>query len=469
MNVRLPRVVIVGGGFGGLNAAKALRGVRAQIVIIDKQNYHLFQPLLYQAATAALSPGEIASPIRSILRRQRNVEVALGRVDRVRKSEQEVELADGARIGYDYLVLASGAVDQYFGHDEWTDLAPGLKNIDDATEIRRRFLLAFEAAEREDDEQERRALLTTVVIGGGPTGVELAGAMAEMARHSFIRDFRRIDPTTARIILVEGVDRILPTYSPKLSARAEEALRKRGVEVRTGRLVTRIEDDAVYLDDERIETRNVVWSAGVAASSLGRDLEVPLDKMQRVFVEPDLSVPGSPEIFVIGDLANAPGKNGEPLPGLAPIAIQQGKATGQNIARLIEGSETKPFRYRDRGTMATIGRGAAVCDIRGVELHGLIAWLAWIFIHIFYLIGFRNRIAVMMDWAWAYLSWQRGARLITGPVGADLAPESVPLRETAKRERYRPEIEVVEHDPSPHQKGGEPERGANDRPEVSDL
>lgn len=427
MEGRRARVVIVGGGFGGLNAARALRKSPVEVTLVDRRNHHLFQPLLYQVATAALSPAEIASPIRGILRKQRNVSVMLGEVVTIDLDRRQVELSDGTLLPYDYLVLATGAVDQYFGHSDWVELAPGLKTVDDATEIRRRFLLAFEAAEREDSPEARRALLTTVVIGGGPTGVEMAGAMAEMARHSLVRDFRRIDPTTARIILVEGGDRVLPAYAPELSRKAEEALRKRGVEVRTGTLVERIEPDAVYIGDERIETRNVVWAAGIAASPLGSALGVPTDRMGRVVVEEDLSVPGHPEVFVIGDLANARGKEGEPLPGLAPVAIQQGKATGANIARSVAGRPREPFRYWDRGTMATIGRGAAIAEIGRLKLHGFIAWLAWIFIHIFFLIGFRNRVAVMLEWAWAYVSWQRGARLITGPVGRELAPAGAPL------------------------------------------
>jgi NADH:ubiquinone reductase (H+-translocating) len=427
MDGRRPRVVIIGGGFGGLNAARALRRSPVDVTLVDRRNHHLFQPLLYQVATAALSPAEIASPIRGILRKQRNTRVVLGEVVRIGLAEQVVELLDGALLPYDFLVVATGAVDQYFGHPEWAGLAPGLKSVDDATEIRRRFLLAFEAAEQEDEEVTRRALLTTVVIGGGPTGVEMAGAMAEMARHSLVRDFRRIDPSTARIILVEGGDRILPAYAPELSARAEESLRTRGVEVRTGTLVGRIEPDAVYVGEERIETRNVVWAAGISASPLGSALGVATDGIGRVHVDEDLSVPGRPEVFVVGDLANVRDADGEPLPGLAPVAIQQGKATGANIARSVSGAPRVPFRYWDRGTMATIGRGAAIAEIGRLKLHGFIAWLAWIFIHIFFLIGFRNRIAVMLEWAWAYLSWQRGARLITGPIGADLAADESPL------------------------------------------
>jgi NADH:ubiquinone reductase (H+-translocating) len=432
MNVR-PRVVIVGGGFGGINAARALRDAEVDLVVVDRRNHHLFQPLLYQVATAALSPADIASPIRGILRRQRNVEVVLGQVTAIATRERHLEMLDGERIPYDYLVLATGAVDQYFGHPEWARLAPGLKSIEDAVEIRRRFLLAFEAAERELDPEVRRSLLTTVVIGAGPTGVELAGAMAEMARRSFIRDFRRIDPASSRIILVEGTDRVLPAYDGGLSEWAEASLAKRGVEIRKKSLVNRIEADAVYVGDERIETRNVIWTAGVAASPLAATLGAELDRMGRVIVEPDLSVPSLPEVFVIGDLAHFEDRNGTPLPGLAPVAIQQGRAAGRNIASQLAGKPTRPFRYRDKGTMATIGRGAAIAEIGRLKLSGFIAWVAWIFVHVFFLIGFRNRIAVMLQWAWAYVTWQRGARLITGPVGPELNPPREPLGESGDR------------------------------------
>ncbi len=417
-----PRIVIIGGGFAGINAARSLAKVDASIMVVDRRNHHLFQPLLYQVATAALDVSEIASPIRSILRKQPNVEVILGEVVDISTDARRVDLADGKMLEYDYLVLATGAVDQYFGHTDWPSIAPGLKSIEDAILIRKRFLLAFEAAEREEDPDRRRSLLTAVVIGAGPTGVELAGAMAEMARRSFIRDFRRIDPSTSRVLLLEGSDRVLPVYSPDLSAKAERALIKRGVEVRTGSMVTRLEPDAVYVGDERIETRNVVWTAGVAGSPLSRSLGAELDRMGRVVVEPDLSVPDHPEVFVIGDLAHFAGEDGAPLPGLAPVAIQQGKTTADNIAARIAGRPTRAFRYVDKGTMATIGRGAAVAQIGRVKLSGFIAWLAWIFVHLLFLIGFRNRIAVMIDWAWQYLTWQRGARIITGPWNDPLSP-----------------------------------------------
>lgn len=420
MPVDRPHVVIIGGGFGGLNAARALRSAAVAVTLIDRRNHHLFQPLLYQVATAALSPAEIASPIRGVLRRQGNADVVMADVIGIEPDRREVVLADDSTISYDYLILATGAVDQYFGHPEWAPLAPGLKSIDDATEIRRRFLLSFEAAEREDDPEARRALLTAVIIGAGPTGVEMAGAMAEMSRHSLPRDFRTIDPSTTRIILLEGGKRVLPVYTPRLSAKAEAALKKRGVEVRTESIVTRIDRGAVYVGEERIESRTVVWAAGVAASPLGATLGVTLDKMGRVPVAPDLSVQGRPEIFVIGDLARAEQADGDPLPGLAPVAIQQGRAAARNIRRIVEGGSTLPFRYRDKGIMSTIGRGAAIAEIGPLRLAGFLAWLAWLFVHLFFLIGFRNRIAVMLEWAWAYLTWQTGARLITGEITRDL-------------------------------------------------
>lgn len=418
----VPSVVIIGGGFAGLDAARALADSGARITLVDRRNHHLFQPLLYQVATAALSPADIASPIRSVLRKQRNTEVIMAEVTDVLPEEQTIVLSDGERLHYDYLVLATGAVDQYFGNPGWGEVSTGLKSIEDAVEIRRRFLLSFEAAEREADPERRRALLTTVVIGAGPTGVEMAGAMSEIARHSLTRDFRQVDPSSARVVLLEAGERVLPVYPASLSAHAERALVQRGVEVRTGTPVRRIEAGAVYLDEERIETCNVIWAAGVAASPLGAKLGAPLDKMGRVLVEPDLSVPGHPEIFVIGDLAAFALPEGGYLPGLAPVAIQQGKAAGENIVHRIAGEPTRPFVYKDRGSMATIGRGAAIAEIKNLRLHGFIAWLAWIFIHIFFLIGFRNRIVVLFEWAWSYISWQRGARLITGDVKEELIP-----------------------------------------------
>jgi NADH:ubiquinone reductase (H+-translocating) len=392
-----------------------------RVTVIDRRNHHLFQPLLYQVASAALSPADIAAPIRHILRNQKNTEVMLAEVLAVEPDARAVLLSDGRRMEYDFLILATGAVDQYFGNDGWAESAPGLKTIDDATTIRRRFLLAFEAAEQERDPEMCAALLTFVVVGGGPTGVEMAGAFAEIARHTLRRDFRHVDPRGARIVLIEGGERVLASYPPELSERARRHLERLGVEVRLSALVTEIEPDAVSIGAERIPTRNVVWAAGVAASPLGATLGVPTDRMGRVLVEPDLSVPGHPELFVIGDLAAFTHQGGSPLPGTAPVAMQAARAAASNVLRSIRGAAPLPFRYRDRGSMATIGRAAAVAQIGRIRLHGLAAWLVWLFIHILALIGFRNRLAVMMEWAWSYLTWQRGARLITGEVGPRLA------------------------------------------------
>jgi NADH dehydrogenase len=418
----LPHVVIVGGGFGGLAAARALKGAPVRATLIDRRNHHLFQPLLYQVATAALSPADIASPIRHVLRKNTRLEVVMAEVVRVDRERRRVVLDDGEAIAYDFLILAAGAVDRYFGHDEWAARAPGLKSVEDALELRRRFLLAFEAAEREPDPDTRRSLLTAVIVGGGATGVEMAGAMAEMARHSLVRDFRKIDPSTARIVLLEGGPRVLPNYHESLSRRAEEDLRRRGVEVRTRSIVTRIDGQAVWVGESRIPARTVVWAAGVAGSPLGATLALPLDRMGRVPVEPDLSVAGNPELFVIGDLAAATDEQGKPLPGVAPVAQQQGRWAARNIRRAVSGRPSERFRYRDKGTMATIGRGAAVAEIGKVRLRGMIAWLTWLFVHVLFLIGFRNRVAVLMEWAWAYVTWQKGARLITSTSGAEGPP-----------------------------------------------
>jgi NADH dehydrogenase len=425
--LRVPHVVIVGGGFGGLSAARALRRAPVSAALIDRRNHHVFQPLLYQVATAALSPADITGPIRSILRRQPATEVRMSEVVGFDLAGRAVLLADGARVAYDYLIVATGATHAYFGHPEWEPLAPGLKTVEDATHIRRRFLLAFEAAEQEDDPEERRALLTFVVVGAGPTGVEMAGAFAEIAGHSLVRDFRRIDPSTARVILLEGGARVLSAYDEDLGAYARRALERVGVEVRTNSVVTRIEPEAVFVGDEMIRTRNVVWAAGVTASPLGRALGVETDRVGRVTVNPDLSVPGHPEVFVVGDLMNLDGADGKPLPGVAQVAIQGGACAARNIARTLKGQPREPFRYFDKGSMATIGRRAAVLQREGFKLKGWPAWMAWLLVHIMFLIGFRNRMAVMVQWAWSYLTWQRGARLITGDVGADLAPPGKPL------------------------------------------
>jgi NADH:quinone reductase (non-electrogenic) len=409
-----PHVVIVGGGFGGLYAARALTGRPVRVTLLDRRNHHLFQPLLYQVATAALNPSDIATPLRSILRRAANVTVLLAEVQSVNLADRRLILDDG-ELGYDALVLAAGAGHSYFGHDDWEPLAPSLKTLEDALEIRRRVLVAYELAERERDAAEQSAQLTSVVIGGGPTGVELAGALAEISRETIARDFRVIDPTHARVVLLEGGPRILPSFPAPLSERARAALTRIGVEVRTDATVTRVTPDAVWLGGEQIRARTVLWAAGVAASPLTRSLGVALDRAGRVQVERDLSIPGHPEAFAIGDMATLLDERGQPLPGLAPVAIQQGQAVGANVLRRLAGELTRPFRYRDKGSMATIGRAAAVAVVGRVQLSGLPAWLAWLFVHIMFLIGFRNRFLVLFEWAWAYLSWQRGARLITRP------------------------------------------------------
>lgn len=409
-----PHVVIVGGGFGGLYAARALANRPVRVTLLDRRNHHLFQPLLYQVATAALNPSDIATPLRSILRRAPNVTVFLAEVVAVDLAGRRLVLDEGA-MPYDALVLAAGAGHSYFGHDDWEPLAPSLKTLEDALEIRRRVLVAYEEAEREQDGAEQRALLTSVVIGGGPTGVELAGALAEISRETIARDFRLIDPTKARIVLLEGGPRVLAAFPDPLPARAAAALARIGVEVRTGATVTRVTPDAVWLGGEQIRARTVLWAAGVAAAPLTRTLGVPLDRAGRVLVERDLSIPGHPEAFAIGDLCAFIAEDGRPLPGLAPVALQQGRAAARNVLRRLAGEPTEAFRYRDRGSMATIGRAAAVAVVGRLRLSGLPAWLAWLFVHIMFLIGFRNRFLVLFEWAWAYISWQRGARLITGP------------------------------------------------------
>jgi NADH dehydrogenase len=411
---RRPHVVIVGGGFGGLYAARALAGRPVRVTLLDRRNHHLFQPLLYQVATAALNPSDIATPLRSILRCAANVTVLLAEVEAVDLAARRLVL-DGDSMEYDALVLAAGAGHSYFGHDDWEPLAPSLKTLEDALEIRRRVLLAYEEAEREQDRAEQRALLTSVVIGGGPTGVELAGALAEISRETIARDFRLIDPTKARIVLLEGGPRVLAAFPDPLPARAAAALTRIGVEVRTGATVTRVTPDAVWIGGEQIRARTVLWAAGVAAAPLTRTLGVPLDRAGRVHVERDLSIPGHPEAFAIGDLCAFTGDDGHALPGLAPVALQQGRAAARNVLHRLAGEPTEPFRYRDRGSMATIGRAAAVAVVGRFRLSGLVAWLAWLFVHIAFLIGFRNRFLVLFQWAWAYISWQRGARLITRP------------------------------------------------------
>lgn len=412
----LPHVVIVGGGFGGLYAARALGRAPIRLTIVDRRNHHVFQPLLYQVAMAALSPGDIASPIRWILRRQRNAEVVLADVRAVDRARQVLVLADG-EMRYDYLIVASGATHAYFGHDEWRPIAPGLKTLEDALDIRRRVLLAFERAERETDPARRASLLTFVVIGGGPTGVEMAGALAEISRQSLVRDFRHIDPSSAKILLLEAGPSVLSTFPEPLRESARKDLVRLGVDVRTGKPVTQVAAGHVEIGGESVYAETIIWAAGVAASPLGTTLGVPLDRAGRVRVEPDLTVPGSRNVFVIGDLASLDGPDGRPLPGVAQVAIQMGRHAARNVLRGIEQQPYRPFVYTDLGNMATIGRASAVADFGWLRLHGYPGWLAWLFVHILNLIGFRNRLVVLVQWAWSYFSYQRAIRLITGPPG----------------------------------------------------
>ena len=442
----IPRVVIVGSGFGGLNAAQALAKSRAQITVIDRQNFHTFQPLLYQVATAGLSPGEIAAPIRSILRSHKNVTVFMAEVTGFDLDRRLVKTSD-SDIPYDYLIVAAGAGHSYFGHDEWEPYAPGLKTIEDALEIRRRVLLAFELAERQAATSSATTGLATnaatplnfVVVGGGPTGVELAGTLAEISRHALTHEFRSIDPARTHILLVEGGPRLLPAYAEDLSRSAQEQLNRLGVEVRTSATVTQIEPDAVYVGTTRLPATVILWAAGVAASPLGKALGAPTDRAGRVLVQPDLSLPAHPEVFVIGDLAALKDAQGKLLPGVAPVAIQQGRfvaklirkelkvsdhknassrvsllaPTGEGISRA-EQEPRAPFHYWDKGSLATIGRAAAVAQFGRIHISGFIAWLSWLFVHILFLIGFRNRLLVFIQWAWSYVTYERGARLITG-------------------------------------------------------
>jgi len=410
-----PRVVIIGAGFAGLTAAKALGKAPVRLTVIDRRNYHLFQPLLYQVATAGLSPADIATPIRAILQRQRNTTVLLGMVTGIDTAARMVELGD-RRIPYDVLVVATGARHAYFGRDDWEPVAPGLKKIDDATDIRRRILLAFEMAENTSDPDERRRLLNFVIVGAGPTGVELAGAIAELARRALAADFRNIDPRAARVILVEAGPRVLAAFPESLSAAACHALAKLGVEVRVGQRVMQCDDCGVVIAGERIEARTILWAAGVAASPAAKWLGAEADRAGRVRVGPDLTLPGHPEIFVLGDTAAATDATGAPLPGIAPVAKQQGGYAAQVIrARLAGRAARPPFRYRHLGNLATIGRKVAVADFGFVRLSGRLAWLLWGLVHVYFLIGFRNRAVVLLDWLWAYVTFKRGMRLITGP------------------------------------------------------
>jgi NADH dehydrogenase len=408
------RVVVVGAGFGGLAAGKALAKAGFDVTIIDRRNYHLFQPLLYQVAAAGLSPADIAWPIRSTFRRYRNVSVRLGAMLGLDADAREVIVPEG-RVGYDYLVLATGSTHAYFGHDEWEPLAPGLKRIVDATEIRKRVLLAFERAELATDEAERRRQMTLIIVGAGPTGVEMAGAIAELARHALASDFRNIDTKSARILLVEGSDRVLGALRPGLSAYAARALERLGVEVQLGRMVKSISDRGVMIGDELVPAATVIWAAGVAVPMLGQWLDCKTDGQGRVVVEPDLSVPGRPEIFVIGDAARVPWKDSQIVPGIAPAAKQEGAYVARLIAARVAGQQPPaPFRYKHAGNLATIGRNAAVVDLNGFQLKGWLAWCFWGLAHIYFLIGVRSPMLVSLQWLWSYLTYGRGARLITG-------------------------------------------------------
>jgi NADH:ubiquinone reductase (H+-translocating) len=425
----LHRVVILGGGFGGLSATHKLKHAPVEITLLDRCNYHLFQPLLYQVATGSLSPANIAAPLRQILADQKNARVLLAEAVHIDAANRRVILSDGA-VSYDTLVVATGATHQYFGHDEWEKFAPGLKTVEDATAMRGRILLAFEAAERERDPAKLKAWMTFVIVGGGPTGAELAGALGEIAHDTLSHDFREIDPSQTQIILVEGADRALPSYPPKLSEAARKMLVKLGVMVRTGAMVTNIQAESVTIKEgdrtESIPTRTVLWAAGVLASPLGRILSkeagATLDNASRVVVQPDLTIPGHPEIFVIGDLANSSHQTGKPLPGVAQPAIQQGAYVGKLIQARLRNKQLPPFHYFDKGNLATIGRGAAVADLNWLQISGWPAWLIWVFIHLLYIVEFQNRLLILLQWAWLYITFDRSARLITGknPLPLDL-------------------------------------------------
>ncbi|MDQ3198957.1 MAG: NAD(P)/FAD-dependent oxidoreductase [Verrucomicrobiota bacterium] len=420
-NASDPRVVIIGAGFGGLEAAKHLGNKPVRVTVIDRTNYHLFQPLLYQVATAALSPADIAAPVRGILGKYENIEVLLAEVRSV-EVETRLVLTTEREIPYDYLIVATGSRHSYFGHDEWEKLAPGLKSLEDAVEIRRRILMAFEFAEKTEDLAARAAAMNFVIIGGGPTGVEMAGAIAEIARETLAKDFRHIDPSTARVILVEGSDRVLSGFPEDLSASALEQLQELGVEVITGTHAENLTDDGLDVAGKFIPCRVKVWAAGNTASFVGKTLGVPVDKSGRVIVLDNLTIPDHPEVQVIGDLANFTAKDGKPLPGVSPVAIQQGRHAAHNILHMIEGAKPQRFYYWDKGSMATIGRNRAVADLNLVHFSGFPAWLAWLFIHVLYLVGFRNRIAVLLQWAWAYITFNKGARLITRNFQAEQRP-----------------------------------------------
>src|SRR5580692_10039513 len=448
------RVVVVGAGFGGLSAAQALAGASVSMTVIDRKNHHTFQPLLYQVATAGLSPGEIAAPIRSILRHHKNVEVLMGEVtgfDLERRVVHTVLQNEAQEVPYDSLIVAAGASHAYFGHDEWQALAPGLKTIEDALEIRRRVLLAFELDERRASADENHDPLTHeplnfVVVGAGPTGVELAGTLAEICRHALAHDFRAIDPRRARIHLIEGGPHVLPANPEDLSRSALEQLQRLGVEVLTSTLVTKIEPGLIYMGETKMEAAVILWAAGVAASPLGRKLGVPVDRAGRVLVNPDLSLPNHPEVFVIGDLAALKDASGKLLPGVAPVAIQEGRFVAKLIRREIRGDKEAapraPFHYFDKGSLATIGRSAAIAQFGRIHISGFIAWLSWLFVHILFLIGFRNRVLVLIQWAWSYFTYERGARLITGDDGLP-GSSSLPVERSGASEPE--EMSIVSH------------------------
>jgi NADH dehydrogenase len=407
-----PRVVIIGAGFGGLDAAKKLAGETVRVTVVDRTNYHLFQPLLYQVATAALSPADIAAPVRAILSKSKNMEVILAEVESIDVNAKKVRMVV-EELDYDYLIVATGARHSYFGHPEWEKLAPGLKSLEDAVEIRRRILLAFEYAERVSDEAARKAAMTFVVVGGGPTGVEMAGAIAEIARYTLAKDFRHIDPSQARVILVEADPWVLAAFPDDLQISARKQLVDLGVEVRTGIHATNLSEEGLQVGDEFIPCRVRIWAAGNNASFVGHSLGAPIDRVGRVIVNKDLTIPDHPEVQVIGDLANFSHQTGQPLPGVSPVAMQQGRHAAHNILAMIDGRKPQRFWYFDKGSMATIGRNKAVADLKLIHLSGIPAWLAWLFVHIIFLVGFRNRLAVLFQWAWAYFSFNKGARLIT--------------------------------------------------------
>ena len=412
----VPKVVIVGGGFGGLGAAKELARKAVRVTLIDRTNHHLFQPLLYQVATAGLSPADIAQPIRHILKDAKNIEVMLGEVDWIDCDAKQVRTADNVVYPYDYLILAAGARHSYFGHDEWEAFAPGLKSLEDAIELRRRILRAFEAAEMATSEEDRQAALTFIVVGAGPTGVEMAGAIAELAHKTLSGDFRHIDSRLARILLLDGAPRVLPGFSEDLSRSALAQLKRMGVEVHTGAIVKEVTDRGITVNEEFVASRTVVWAAGNAAAPIGKTLGANIDRAGRVIVNEDLSVPGHPDIFAIGDMTSFRHQTGQPLPGVSPVAMQMGRRASKNILLHIQGDKPEPFRYFDKGSMATIGRNKAIADLKFARFGGFLAWLSWLFIHLIFLVGLRNRLLVLFQWTWSYLTFGRGARLIYGHI-----------------------------------------------------